>query len=116
MPTCQDFTEASARTSDLPEAPKELVLLARRPNEVLLECSVVDPEGAPITALEVERHGVTWHSVAMGEAMVDSWDWDELGGGPGRSVTLTVGGLAGENELRLWAKSIVGRRGEEALA
>lgn len=109
----KDFTEATGRTSDIAAPPWDLKLLARRPNQVVLECEVLDPEGAPITDLEVQFSGkVTWGDVySECSASASCWDWDDLGGGPSRKVQVTVFALPSDvvSQLRVWSKNIVGR-------
>ncbi|CAK9076636.1 unnamed protein product [Durusdinium trenchii] len=110
----QDFTEGSGRTSDIASAPWDLKLVARRPKQVIFECQVKDPEGAPITDLEVQLCGkVTWGAATPPRcsASVPSWDWDELGGGPSRSVQVTVSNLPADvtSEVRVWSQNLVGR-------
>ncbi|CAJ1357645.1 unnamed protein product [Effrenium voratum] len=109
----QDFTREAGRTSEIASAPWDLKLLKRRPGQVLLECEVMDPEGAPITELEVQLCGrVSWGEVCSEcLASLESWDWDDLGGGPSRRVQVTVSGLPADpvSQLRVWSKNIVGR-------
>ncbi|CAE7672233.1 uxs1 [Symbiodinium sp. CCMP2456] len=109
----EDFSaEAFGRTSESAAAPSDLRLAARHPGRVILECSLADPEGAPVTSLEVQLCGqVTWRDIpSTSTAATASWDWDDLGGGPPRVVQVEVALPSDQvSQLRVWSRNIVGR-------
>lgn len=115
--------ELRGRTSDCPAPPQQLRVAERRVGSVVLEMEVEDPEGAPITSIQVELFSVVqWHSAgrfdvaagaAPGEAAAE--DSARHGAAPTapvgpRSCRVEVKNLlAGSNSLRLWAVSSIGR-------
>lgn len=109
----EDFSaEAFGRTSESAGAPSDLRLAARHPGRVILECSLADPEGAPVTSLEVQLCGqVAWRDIpSTSTAATASWDWDDLGGGPQRVVQVEVALPSDQvSQLRVWSRNIVGR-------